>query len=283
MSCFKKRLLESDFVKPDAEETTRHLVLFTTFCAVTMLVLYLIVPKARAPSCHWQRADLIFNSLFLALLSYLAFDATLVLNNGTVEQRWTTVTESSYWFEVMYIGMNLSHVPVTLLKKQSLTYKLQMMAHHALSIGCYVRTLFTGVGHFYVTLDGCCELSTFFLNLLFVLKELNLPMSHPAYVVAGGLLWLSYLVLRIVLFPTWLMMWTEDVTIHPDKTLALLTPLEKVVFPFTNVVLFALSCVWFAAISRGFVKALTGKSAEALKEGPMDADREAETSKQKPN
>lgn len=67
------------------------------------------------------------------------------------------VLYTSYWFAVLYIGGNLAHVPVTLLKDQTVTYKVQMLAHHALSIVCFVRAAYVGVGHYFVCLDGCCE------------------------------------------------------------------------------------------------------------------------------
>eukprot|EP00959_Pyramimonas_sp_CCMP1952_P318524 6664862-Pyramimonas_sp.AAC.2 len=72
----------------------------------------------------------------------------------------------------------------------------------------------------------------------------------------------------------------EDVTIHPQKTVALLSPAERFLFPFTNVVLFLLSCVWFAAITRGFLKMLGKTAGDAFDESPAEIINEK---KEKPN
>uniref|UniRef100_A0A7S0N8J4 TLC domain-containing protein n=1 Tax=Pyramimonas obovata TaxID=1411642 RepID=A0A7S0N8J4_9CHLO len=266
------RLTDSDFTKPDFDETTRDLFFFTSFCCISYAVLWFMVPRHYAEkSCHMQRIDLLFSAVYYPILTFLAIDATLVLGTGTVEQRWQTVTRSSYSFEILFIGGNLAHIPVTFLKKQTLTYKLQLLAHHLLAIGCFVRTCYTGVGHFYVALDGCCEISTIFLNNVFLFKNLGVAESKFSKVLNAVLLWVSYFLSRIVLFPAWLAMYFWDVSRHPQASLVFLTPVEQVVFPLTNVILFLLSSIWMVSITKGALKALRGEEDDL---GPYQSNDE---------
>jgi len=222
-----------------------------------------------APKCMFGRTDVYFSALYYPLLTWLSFSSmwTYGVGGGSVHERWHTVLSTSYWFAVLYVGGNLAHVPVTLLKDQTLTYKVQMLAHHALSIVCFIRAAYVGVGHYFVCLDGCCELCTWLLNNVFLMKELGLDKIQPLFALNGFLLWLSYIVFRLVLFPAWLYVYFTDTMSHPHTTLAFLTPVEQVLFPLTNVVLLVLSTVWFIPISRGFYKACFGADADAALQG----------------
>jgi hypothetical protein len=97
-----------------------------------------------AAKCLFRRADVYFSALYYPLLTWLSFSSMwrYGVGGGSVHERWHTVLYTSYWFAVLYIGGNLAHVPVTLLKDQSATYKVQMMAHHALSIVCFIRVAY---------------------------------------------------------------------------------------------------------------------------------------------
>mmetsp|Transcript_14237 Transcript_14237/g.24109 ORF Transcript_14237/g.24109 Transcript_14237/m.24109 type:complete len:318 (-) Transcript_14237:382-1335(-) len=261
------RLSDSAFVKPNFSDTTRDLLVFTTFCCVCNALLWIFVPRhMNGKACHMQRVDLVFSAVFYPVLSFLAVDAALVLGAGSVEQRWQTVTWSSYWFEIWFIGGNVTHIFVTFIKKQAMAYKLQMLAHHLLAIGCFVRTCYTGVGHFYVALDGCCEISTIFLNNVFLFKDLGIAEGYQQKVANSLLLWLTYFVTRLLLFPAWLLMYSLDVSRHPEASSAFLTPVEQVVFPLTNVILFVLSSVWMVSITKGVLKVIRGE------EEPLEDD-----------
>jgi hypothetical protein len=87
---------------------------------------------------------------------------------------------------------------------------------------------YVGVGHYFVCLDGCCELCTWLLNNVFLMKELGLDKIQPLFALNGLLLWLSYIVFRLVLFPAWLYVYFTDTMSHPHTTLAFLTSVEQV-------------------------------------------------------
>jgi hypothetical protein len=72
------------------------------------------------------------------------------------------------------------------------------------------------------------QLCTWLLNNVFLMKELGLDKVQPLFALNGFLLWLSYIVLRLILFPFWLYTYASDTRSHPDTTLAFLTPMEQV-------------------------------------------------------
>merc|ERR1712176_250105 len=79
--------------------------------------------------------------------------------------------------------------------------------------------------HFWGCLDGMCEMSTIFLNNVWLSKEVTIGNKELkellpawAYAANGCFLWLSFLVFRIVLFPAWLYMWYSDVRTSPEAT-----------------------------------------------------------------
>ena len=95
---------------------------------------------------------------------------------GTVEARWFQSSSAARWFQILYVTRMVTHMPiqwVTLSGNKPL--RLQMTAHHLLSVLCFGSGLITGRCNFFATLDGCCEASTVFLNSLFLLKILTPP------------------------------------------------------------------------------------------------------------
>ena len=82
----------------------------------------------------------------------------------------------AYKLQVRHLHQEISHGIHLLCICALLTP--QMLAHHLLAIGCFVRTCYTGVGHFYVALDGCCEISTIFLNNVFLFKDLGIAEGY---------------------------------------------------------------------------------------------------------
>eukprot|EP00241_Pyramimonas_parkeae_P005278 CAMPEP_0114251890 /NCGR_PEP_ID=MMETSP0058-20121206/15525_1 /TAXON_ID=36894 /ORGANISM="Pyramimonas parkeae, CCMP726" /LENGTH=358 /DNA_ID=CAMNT_0001365749 /DNA_START=73 /DNA_END=1149 /DNA_ORIENTATION=- len=226
--------------------------------------------KEAKKECFYGRADLYLSAIYYPVLAALAFSATIELAKEDLEGRWHRVLYSSYWFSILYIGGNMAHIPVTLLKSQPALYKVQMVCHHTLSIVCFMRTSYAGIGHFFVSLDGCCELCTFLLNNVFLMKELGLNQVQWLFALNGVLLWLSYIFLRILLFPAWLFIFFSDMNRQPELTSAHLTPMEVVLFPATNLVLLGLSVHWFMPITKGMFKAVTG-SGDPLKDAPTNS------------
>jgi len=290
-----------DFVMPGEQQTTLHLLGSVSFCLIGYAICWLFcAPGGYKKSdykqdsttklpCRIHLADTYFSAFFYPLVSILAFDATFHLGSlGTPEGRWHTVTFSSYWFCILYIGGNFAHLPITLLKNQKNSFKLQMLAHHALSITCFYRISYSGIGHFYAAFDGCCEVCTFLLNNIFLFKELGLAkasfndhkgMVTGANIIAfnGVLLWLSYVFFRLLLFPIWLCMFFKDWVMYPEVSYTPLTNLERVLFPGTTIVLLILSSIWMVPITKGLIKALQssgGDMERALDDAPISSKKQ---------
>lgn len=204
-------------------------------------------------------ADGVFCQPFFMLLVYLALKATWDLS-GSLGDRWHTVTFESRWFQICYVTRMATHIPiqwVTLANNPAL--RLQMTAHHVLSAACMGFGLLTGRMHFFAVFDGCCEVSTLFLNSLFLFKVFAPPDACGlGKAVSGLLLWASFLVFRLALFPAWLYIMYADSVAEPSRTVALITPFEKFVNPSVTLFLFFLSCAWMVPITKGLVKAVKG-------------------------
>ena len=93
-------------------------------------------------------------------------------------------------------------------------------------------------------------------------------------VVNGALLYISYVVTRLVSLPCWLALYAHDIYTQPGLTWGMLSARGAastsastvaahkfmcVSFPLCTVAVWVLSCVWFLQIHRGFVKALRGR------------------------
>eukprot|EP00439_Symbiodinium_sp_Y106_P027436 s5793_g3.t1 len=148
------------------------------------------------------------------------------------------------------------------------------MAAYVIGLGC-------GRCHFWGCLDGCCELTTIFLNNLYLLNDVEidgrrLKEFFPRWVVAanGIILWLGFIAFRLALFPTWLYMFYKDMEEAPSKSSAVITDLERYLYPAVNLVLMLLSIAWFVPLTRGMVKSVKAMcralcSAEAVDGGKL--------------
>merc|ERR1712113_133219 len=72
----------------------------------------------------------------------------------------------------------------------------------------------------------------------------------------GIILWLSFIVFRLVLFPYWLYQFRMDLKTDPSETAARTTLFERTVYPATTIMLFLMSAMWFVSLTKGMLKAL---------------------------
>jgi len=204
-------------------------------------------------------ADLIFSVPAYTWLTYLAIMGTSELWDEDYKGHWFGKTDDCVQFAMLYVSVNFVHIFITIAKDQKLDYKILMCLHHALSITCMSAGLYNDRMYFFGVLDGICEFSTLMLTTLFIFKDglagQSTLIGH-LLVVNGLFLWLSYLVCRLVLFPVWLYIYISEATQHYDETFAVVTPIEKYLYPFANVFLLFLSAHWFKHITKGMLKQL---------------------------
>mmetsp|Transcript_103412 Transcript_103412/g.179690 ORF Transcript_103412/g.179690 Transcript_103412/m.179690 type:complete len:85 (+) Transcript_103412:2-256(+) len=74
--------------------------------------------------------------------------------------------------------------------------------------------------------------------------------------VNGALLWLSFILFRILLFPAWLICYSLDASYQYGELQSRghLGMMELIVYPATTLFLWILSCVWFKQIHAGMMK-----------------------------
>jgi len=163
----------------------------------------------------------------------------------------------------MYVTRCLLHVPVMMMQDISMRDTLLYLMHHSLSVLCFGGALCSGNMHYWSCLDGCCEVTNFFLNNVYLFKHViikgdSLQTRHPVlYVIIGAFLWITYLVFRIFLFPYWMYTWYVDVRNAPTRSWDTVSDFERYLYPSVTVFLLFLSIFWFMAITRGLLKAVT--------------------------
>jgi hypothetical protein len=137
-----------------------------------------------------------------------------------------------------------------------------------------VSLVVTGRMHYFASLDGMCEATNIFLNVLMLSKtkgggiaawmEDNLP---TLLLVNSVGLYLSFLFFRVLLFPYWFYLFLGDVWAftHADGDAAAAavpaawhstTWFELLFYPAVNLFLWTLSMMWFERIHAGLMKIL---------------------------
>jgi len=122
-----------------------------------------------------------------------------------------------------------------------------------------VAVLIVGRLHFWASFALCAETTTVFLNVLLVLKWLS-PQDSTFHYVANGfsgvMLWVGFILYRLVLFPLWFVYYFWDIINHPVETSEPVTKYELWMYPVVAFVVLVLSIVWFVPITQGLLKAL---------------------------
>jgi len=230
-----------------------------------MLLCYGLAPTTSKD--RLSMANSMFWFMAAPALIYYSISATLALR-ASVESRWTAGGHHSVEFQRAYVALQIVASCVELIKSGSFQSKIPMLAHHVLSCFCYLGALLTGRMHFFAVLDGCCETTTIFVSFLqMALMEgggvhewtKSDPVGKKAHLVNGGLLWLSFVVFRLVLFTVWLVAFVLDLLVLPPHIWDKMTTVELTVNPAVTVFLLILSAGWFKKIHAGLVKALSGK------------------------
>jgi len=211
---------------------------------------------------RFEVADTIFALPMYVLLFACALRGSIDMN-GDVNSRWYGVTFSSWLGNLVYLARMLTHCAIQwVVLASNPTLRLQMTAHHVLSIFAACWCLTTNRMQFWTCLCGCCEFSTIFLNFIYVYKFLAPERQDSIFAKLSGLfLWIGFVVFRLALFPYWLYMFYTDITVHAVDSWDRVTLVERYFYPFLTIVLLVLSCIWFVPITKGLLKAmgLSGK------------------------
>jgi len=105
-----------------------------------------------------------------------------------------------------------------------------------------------------------------FLNILLLSKSNTRTAGWltanfaPLLKLNGALLWFTFIVFRLLLFPCWLYLFATDWShLLSEEQKAKMTWFELVTYPAVTFLLLVLSSMWFASIHKGMMKALVTK------------------------
>mmetsp|Transcript_3122 Transcript_3122/g.9154 ORF Transcript_3122/g.9154 Transcript_3122/m.9154 type:complete len:180 (-) Transcript_3122:11-550(-) len=159
------------------------------------------------------------------------------------------------------------------MEKVPFNHLVLMTLHHVLSVVAIGESLLTRRMQFFACLCGACEVSTIFLNNLYLSREITVGgkelkdvLPHAFVCVNGMGLWLAFLFFRLCLFPYWLYIMYSDVADFPAATWDKANMVERYMYPGVTVFLLCLSTFWFIPITKGLLKALG-----VIKKQPKDA------------
>lgn len=214
-----------------------------------------------------EATDLIFSLPFYFVIFALSAIASYE-HWEDVNSRWHGTSTASWYFQMFYVVRMSTHSFIQwYVLAGNPKLRLQMTGHHLLSIICYGGGLVTTRMHFWACLDGLCEFTTIFLNIVFAFKTLS-PKDDSKYALAkvgsGVVLWAGFVVFRLVLFPAWLWWFYLDITTNPAQTWDRVGMIERYFYAGVTVVLLGLSIMWFIPITKGMLKGVRA----ALGKGP---------------
>lgn len=218
----------------------------------------ILFPKHKDP---WALADTLMSVVLYPLLVYFAVLGSSSLYSD-VQTRWRGVTPESSSFLMLYVTRSTLHMGMQAMQEMKWSLFVLMSLHHFLSIVCCGSGVVTGNMHFFGCFAGVCEISTVFLNNVWLFKEVKIrdvPLQSylPGWIYAlnGLFLWLGFVVFRLLLFPCWLWMFYADVSAAPQSTWDASSPVERYMMPLVIVFLLVISTYWMVPITKGFFKA----------------------------
>lgn len=146
-----------------------------------------------------------------------------------------------------------------------------MLIHHVFSIAAYLMCMMTGRFGFTGAMASLCEFTNIPLSILYItktkgggVKEWMEKTFGVLLSVNGGMLWLTFVPCRMMLFPyvyyKFVTMCLELKATWPDRW-AQVWWTECIGHSLTLFLLFIMSCVWFKKITEGVINILNGMSA----------------------
>mmetsp|Transcript_19342 Transcript_19342/g.41126 ORF Transcript_19342/g.41126 Transcript_19342/m.41126 type:complete len:269 (-) Transcript_19342:138-944(-) len=240
-----------------------EMALYMLVQAVAVVVCIPLVRK-YLPTCKdpTNIADCIVSMVVFPIMCVWAFGASFNLCHD-VESRWRGQTVEGHSFLILYTARAIVHCFMQPFIDMSTQQLVLMTIHHMLSVMCFGGGLVSEHMHFFGCLNGCSEISTIFLTNLCLYKDMTAsgvlrpsPFWRLFNKWNGILLWLTYFIFRILLFPYWLYRWTRDIFEVPELTWNRVHSFERYMYPAVTVFLLGISTVWFLKISKGALREL---------------------------
>lgn len=169
----------------------------------------------------------------------------------TAETRWE---KPNYWGQIALLIHCASTIYDLYLYVRYFNKGPELYLHHVLILGNYLPTLVTGHLCHWAYWDGTVEFTNVFLCYVYIARILECR-NNIFFPIMGGLLLISFIVIRIVGMSWWLYQWAVDYNesyeyFSRNKSIAKYTA-----FP-TTFFLLSLSAYWLIPITKGFLKAI---------------------------
>jgi hypothetical protein len=207
---------------------------------------------------------LIVTSHFTAFADPTFVDRDGIASLGSVQARTDASTSLCDVFANLYIATNIVQA-MGQIQTERPPLLHQLMAHHVVSVLCYVSGFYFNRFRYWTSMAGCCEITNLFLIPVYLCKEFFPSWrSRYWYLWNTRLLYATFITHRLLLFPCWLLLWYYDRWNSPT----VIHIWEGVLYPSTVIGLLLLSTLWFRTISRGLAKqAIEYHRAAALGDG----------------
>ena len=262
--------------------------------AVAFGVMHLMVSRALPlvwPSTSGisspASSDLIMQVMWLLGCTPLPIMYAVALSelHSTPLMRWRGCSEIAEYAFLLHVGSSLYECATYVYHGKPWVY----MVHHAVVLYCYIGVLYIGALHFWFAWAGLVEATNLHVCFLKICLIMNVCRRTVAEAVNGGCLYVTYLLLRLVSLPLAIAAYAYDAYRFPDTTWGWAmvaggaTPAMAASAPVCTLVIWGMSCVWFAPIHKGMMKVLRGDdptpSQEELDEHLMK-EQKAESAKQ---
>lgn len=130
--------------------------------------------------------------------------------------------------------------------------------------------------YFYIGWAASVETTGLFVNTFLLIRRFY-PENGTLNIIAGMLMWLSFLIFRLLSLVACLGMLVYDAVEFEDQTIAHITVLFVVCMGFGVVAIFSMSSLWFYKMTVGILKALKKDTTvvpvdDTADEGGMEAD-----------
>ena len=156
---------------------------------------------------------------------------------------------------------------------------MPMFVHHVASIVSFAVSMYTQRFCVYTSFCGLCEITNIPLSIMYLSKTKGGGVAEwmektfgILLSVNGGMLWLTFFVFRVIMFPYIIFNLLSDFYhIRNDPRYSQVWLFEMVYHPLTIAFLWCISMIWFSKIHAGFMKVLRGEMT-AAKAAPAKAE-----------
>lgn len=190
-----------------------------------------------------------------AIAGYLLFLSDLFRDDGPYGS--SVVFRSSIFSQVILgvsIGYFIADLAMILWFYPALGGK-EYVLHHLLSMSSLAMSVYSGQGHFYLYVVLFSEITTPFVNLRWYISKAGMKNSS-AYVLNGVLLFLGWLIARVLLF----IYFFVHLYLHYDQVKEVFTIGFYYLF-ISPPALALMNLVWFYKVVRGLLRTLSKKRA----------------------